>query len=331
MTDVTLQTANGTISSGDLGATLMHEHLVMAFAGWDSDTGAPFRNKADLVATCVDRIQELQDGGFSSLLDPCPSDLGRDVELYGEVASRTGFNILFATGIYNEHLGGAYWRFKMGWNADAGEQLAEMYIDEITNGVGPSRLRPAVIKLAIGPHPDSAFEDKVIAAAATASKETGIPILTHTDGVGGDILLAKLAAQGIPAHRIIIGHSCGSPDKSYHRRIVDGGAYIGFDRFGLEMIQSDDVRVDSMDTLIRDGFAEQLIVSHDCGFCQRGQAVPDVDLHDNPMHFTRNVAPKLRARGITQAALDRILRDNPRRFFDGTLPAAADRSTLDVI
>jgi len=192
-----------------------------------------------------------------------------------------------------------------------------MYINEITQGVGPSKSKPAVIKLAIGENPDSIFENKVITAAATASKETGTPILTHTDGLGGDILLDKLKAHGIPAHRIIIGHSCGSPDRSYHRRIVDGGAYIGFDRFGLEMIQSDDVRVESMNALLQGGFASQLIVSHDCGFCQRGQVVPDADLHNDPMHFSRNIAPKLRERGVSQATLDSILRDNPRRYFQG--------------
>src|SRR5207302_8152672 len=95
-----IQTANGAISVDDLGATLMHEHLVIAFSGWETDTAAPVRTTEDLVRICVDRIEELKAGGFSSLLDPCPNDLGRDPELYAEVAARTGFNILFATGIY---------------------------------------------------------------------------------------------------------------------------------------------------------------------------------------------------------------------------------------
>lgn len=316
-----IQTANGQVPVTDLGATLMHEHLVMAFAGWESDTSAPIRSREDLVRICVDRIEELKAAGFSSLLDPCPSDLGRDVELYGEVAARTGFTILFATGIYNESLGSPYWRFKLNWNSDSVETLTEMYIDEITRGVGPSRLKPAVIKLAIGTNPDSVFENKVIVAAAAASRETGTPILTHTDAIGGDILLDKLKAAGIPARHIIIGHCCGSADRNYHRDIVDQGAYIGFDRFGLEMIQSDEERVECLDALLKSGYASQVIVSHDCGFCQRGQVVPDRDLHNNPLHFSRNIMPKLRARGVSRETLDSLLRDNPRRFFEGEAPA----------
>ena len=191
------------------------------------------------------------------------------------------------------------------------------YIYEITEGVGPSRLKPAVIKLASGSNPDSIFENKVITAAAIASRETDTPILTHTDGVGGVELLEKLKVEGIPAHRIIIGHSCDSNVPDYRRSIVDGGAYIGFDRFGLEMFQSGATRVECLHALLQQGFSSKIIVSHDCGFCQRGQVVSNDYLHNNPMHFSRNIMPKLRARGVLQATLDSILRDNPRRYFQG--------------
>lgn len=318
-----IQTANGAINPDSLGKTLMHEHLVMAMAGWDTDTSAPVRKTEDLVRICVDRIEELKDGGFSSLLDPCPMDIGRDAELYGEVSARTGFNILFSTGIYNEHLGGAYWRYKVMADPAGAENLAALYVHELTEGVGPSKLRPAVIKLAVGTNPDSLFEERLIKAAVMASRETGAPILTHTDGVVGDILLAKLSAMGIPAHQIIIGHCCGSPDKDYHRRIVEGGAYIGFDRFGLEIIQSDEVRIERMLNLLQQGYAEQIVVSHDCAFCQRGQVIPDEGLHTNPMHFSRVIAPRLRELGVEQATLDSILTDNPRRYFAGEPPKGA--------
>jgi len=312
-----IESANGRISLDQLGATLMHEHLVMAFAGWEGDSLVPTKKKAELVSICVDKIAELQDGGFSSLLDPCPIDIGRDVELYGEVAARTGFNILFATGIYNEHFSAAYWRFKLGFASDAVEHLAEMYIREITEGLGGAKLKPAVIKLAIGLDPNSAYEEKLIQAAVIACKETNTPILTHTDGVGGDILINKLVARGIPAHRVIIGHCCGSPDKDYHRRIVEGGAYIGFDRFGLEMLQSDDVRIEGLHQLLKDGYARQVVVSHDCAFCQQGRAVPDSALHTDAMHFSRTIVPRLRGMGIDQNTLDSLLTDNPYRYFSG--------------
>ena len=42
-----------------------------------------------------------------------------------------------------------------------------------------------------------------------------------------------------------------------------------------------------------------------------------------PLHFTRNIAPRLRAGGMTEAEIDSILIDNPRRYFTGEPPHIA--------
>jgi phosphotriesterase-related protein len=317
-----IETANGSIDPADLGATLMHEHLVIAFAGWDTDAGAPPPVRAELVARCVDSIEELKAEGFSSLLDPCPMDIGRDVELYAEVAQRTGFNILFATGLYLEHLAAPYWRLKLAIDPAGADFLADLYIRELTEGIGPLRLKPAVIKLAIGADPDSAFEAMLLKAAAAASRATGAPIITHTEGVGGELMLERLAAEGIPARRVIVGHSCNSPDRDYHRRLAETGAYVGFDRFGMTAIQSDAVRTESLLALIEAGHAQSAIVSHDCFMCQKGRMLPPERFRD-PRHFSRTIAPALQGRGVPQATIASILRDNPRRYFCDEAPARA--------
>lgn len=315
-----VETANGPIDVDALGATLMHEHLVIAFEGWATDTNASPPVREELVARCVSRIEELQADGFSSLLDPCPIDLGRDVDLYAEVAARTGFNILFATGFYHEHFAAPYWRFKLAMDADGADYLAALYVRELTDGIGPSRLKPAVIKLAIGTDPESAFERSLLKAAAVASNATGAPILTHTEGAGGELLLQRLAELGVPARRVIVGHSCNSPDRTYHRRIVEAGAYIGFDRFGMTAIQSDEVRTDSLLALLEAGYAQSLIVSHDCVFCQKGRMLAPSKLTRDPRHFSRDIAPVLRRQNVAQATLDAIFRDNPRRYFCDEAP-----------
>ena len=74
-----INTATGPVSVNDLGKTLMHEHLVIGFPGWDSDTAAPSMAFREMAAICTDKVAELKSAGFSTLLDPCPNDLGRDV------------------------------------------------------------------------------------------------------------------------------------------------------------------------------------------------------------------------------------------------------------
>jgi len=173
------------------------------------------------------------------------------------------------------------------------------------------------------PKPDSenASDAKLIKAAVIASLETRAPILPHTDGVSGDPSLATLTAIGIPAHRINVGHGCPSPDQAYHRIVVDGGAHIGFDRFGMDIDQSDEVRIAGMYSQPKDGYADNLLVSHDCAFCQRGRVIPDEQLSTDPMHFSRNIAPRLRELGISDETLDSILTSNPRRYCEGEAPA----------
>jgi phosphotriesterase-related protein len=120
-----INTATGKIAADALGRTLMHEHLVIGLTGWQSDTRIAAPDRRSMIAACIDRVEELRDAGFSTLVDPCPNDLGRDVDLIGEVAARTGFNIIFATGLYNESRGGSfYWNRAFGADPDADRRSA---------------------------------------------------------------------------------------------------------------------------------------------------------------------------------------------------------------
>ncbi|HKT73881.1 MAG TPA: hypothetical protein VJQ47_13400 [Steroidobacteraceae bacterium] len=312
----------GPIGIEDLGKTLMHEHLAIGLPGWEADALAGVRTKADLIARCVDLIQELQSHGFRSLLDPCPNDIGRDTDLMGEVAGRTGFNILFATGLYEDVLAGSYWKLKAARDPDAEKYITDMYIREIEHGVPGRGCKPAIIKVATGRAPFTSFEQMAMRAAAAASIATGLPITTHTAGADGDRQLQYLTDCGVSPHRVIVGHSCGSSELHYHRSICQRGAYIGFDRFGLTQFNSDENRVASLCTLLNLNYAPHIIVSHDCVFNMRGQLMGRSDAPPvvTPMHFVRHIAPLLRDRGVEQTVIDALLIDNPRRYFQGIRP-----------
>jgi len=307
----------------------MHEHLVIGFTGWEGDTLYNRDGNRDMVAACVDKIEELKANGYSSLVDPCPNDLGRNIDVMGETAARTGFNIMFAVGVYDEKYAGAYWKDKLATDPDAAAYLTEMYVREIEDGVGSTGLRPAVIKVACGPGPFPRHEQVAMEAAAAASVATGTPILTHTEGVDGDLQLDYLTSRGIPAHRVIVGHCCGNSDHDYHSRICDAGAYIGFDRFGLEKVHPDSERTASLAAMVNAGYTPHIIVSHDCVFNLRGQMGSKERVaaaHTrSPLHFERTIAPRLRELGVSQSAIDSMLTDNPRAYFEGVTPEQAKR------
>ena len=67
------------------------------------------------------------------------------------------------------------------------------------------------------------------------------------------IRLKRTGALKKPAHRIVVGHSCGTSDHAYHEKIARGGSYLGFDRFGLDIIHPDAERVKSLLHLLQAG------------------------------------------------------------------------------
>ena len=119
MANETVQTVTGAVSVDDLGVTLMHEHLLIGYPGWEANTLEPGPSRDEIIAVAVDKIASMQAVGVRSMLDPCPNDLGRDVELAAEVSSRTGFNIICATGLYKEDEGGAC----LLYTSDAADEL----------------------------------------------------------------------------------------------------------------------------------------------------------------------------------------------------------------
>ena len=318
-----IQTVTGATTPEKLGRTLMHEHLLIGYPGSDVDWVNPGPSRRERVERCVERIEEMKALGVTAMLDPCPADLGRDVELMAEVAQRTRFQLICATGLYKEAEGGtAYWKFRMAFGSVV-DAMAELFIRELSEGVGDTGIRAGIIKVGTGHGTLTEYEQAVFAAAAKASLETGAPITTHTDdGRFGDDQQAFLTGRGVPAHRIVIGHSCGSGDTAYHTKIAKNGSYLGFDRFGLDMLQPDGERVAALARLVEAGFGRQIVVSHDSVWCWNGQPAPPEALAQmekvwNPSHFLTRIAPRLREAGVSDAQIETLLVDNPKRFFAG--------------
>jgi phosphotriesterase-related protein len=319
-----IRTVTGTTTPEALGRTLMHEHMLIGYPGWEADSLRPGPTRDEIVAKAVDRIEEMKAEGISAMIDPCPNDLGRDVELMAEVAQRTGFQLVCATGLYKQEEGGvAYWHFRSSFGPQV-DAMTELFIREIEDGVGDTGIRAGIIKVATGPGKVTDYERTILEAAAKASIATDTPITTHTDrGTMGDEQQRILTGHGVPAHRIVIGHSCGTSDHDYHFAIAQGGSYLGFDRFGLDMIHPDDERVASVLRLLERGAGDRIVVSHDSVWCWRGTPIPDpaafaaMEQIWNPLHFTRRIVPRLREGGANDEQIEALLVDNPRRYFAG--------------
>src|SRR5207244_7508798 len=123
----------------------------------------------------VDRMQELKALGLRTFLDPCPIDLGRNVEFAAEVAQAAKIHLICATGLYKEDQGGnAYFRFRVQFGDALGE-MTETFERELTDGIGDTGIKAGIIKVATGEGKITPYEELVLRAAAVAHKATGAP------------------------------------------------------------------------------------------------------------------------------------------------------------
>ena len=245
-----------------------------------------------------------------------------------EIAERSQMNIICTTGFYFELMG-----LPVYWRARTVEEIAELYIREITHGIGSTGIRAGAIKVATGAPEITALEMKFLEAACIAAKSDECSDHnTHSGWLRRPRQQIAFTKGGVPAHQCLIGHCCGNPDPVYHKRVVDAGSYIGFDRIGLLRYQPDEVRADNLATLVRSGHRSQIMMSQDrhCGWLGKfaRQVPPAEQAHIDALqsegkwpppytYLFTDFVPMLRARGLTDNEIFSILDENPRRFFAG--------------
>ncbi|HTB78778.1 MAG TPA: hypothetical protein VK762_36295 [Polyangiaceae bacterium] len=324
-----INTVTGRARPEELGSTLLHEHLLIGYPGWQMDALAPRFRRDDALSRGVDKLQELRSYGVTTFLDPCPMDLGRDVEFMADVAERSGMRIICTTGAYKQNEGLTYT-----FGALPVEDITAIYVKELTEGIGESGIRAGLVKVATGAPTMTEYERKLLVAGGRAAAAVGCPVITHTDDASlGLEQIEVLTAQGVPAHRILVGHSDGRDDHEYHRSLADKGAYVGFDRFGIEFLHPDEQRIESVRKMVDAGYARSVCLSHDAtcaGWLGRpvfgGKHVATAEAIAAAMpkweatHLFKRILPRLRERGVTEADVHTIFVDNPRRYFRGEEP-----------
>jgi phosphotriesterase-related protein len=313
-----VQTVTGPLPISEMGRTLIHEHVCVGVPGWQFDVKAPRTVRSELIARAVDKLQELQARGCKTIVDPCPMDLGRDVEFIAEVASRSGTNIICATGVYTEAEG-----ITTTFRTLPREDILELFVKEITQGIGDTGIRAGVVKIASGPDPKNEYETLMLGIATQAAMRTGVPIISHTHlATHGHNQIDIVERHGGHVDCLVVGHSGDRDDPQYQCSLAVRGVFVGLDRFGLEMILADEIRTRNLLQLIQAGHRDRILISQDHALCVLGRLGADMDHIAPNWRITRifdYVLPSLRAQGISATDIDRILIDNPRALFANAL------------
>jgi phosphotriesterase-related protein len=335
----TVMTVNGPLPAGELGRTLIHEHLHMdalpllaahrykaqstdkltlenaAEARWNP--GAFLDNyrftEPELIAR---ELRSYVAAGGCAIVDATPRDLGRDPSVLAEIARAAGIHVVMGCGYYLE---ACHPPRLAECSADA---IAAELIAEIRDGVDGSGIRPGMIGEIGTGDPITEAEKKVVRATARAQLVSGLCLSIHIHpwSRGGTEVAALLREEGVDPARVILNHiSTAIDDEAYQRTLLDEGYNLAYDLFGFDHSllgagrypPSDAAVAARVAQLFRAGHGRQLLISQDIGVRTRLLAYGGWGY----AHLLTHVVPLLKGHGLSQGEVDAVLVANPARLL----------------
>jgi len=345
-----VMTVLGPIPVEEMGITLMHEHIVLDTSSWwrrpccATDIGMaerpldvsmlgdlrmnPFLNRdncglldADIAAEELMRFVEY---GGRTVVDPTNLGIGRDPSALQRISRRTGLQIVMGAGYYLEP----------SHPAELKSMSVEMIAAAIVRDCGVAAEKPEVCAGLIGEIGISKdftpAEEKVLRGAARASRISGVPLSIHLPGWerhAHRVLDVIEQEGGDPAHTVLCHMNPSLHDAAYQRSVADRGAFLEYDMIGMDYFYADQQAQSPCDEenataicrLIDDGYLNAILLSQDVFLKMMLTRHGGFGYGYILKHFV----PRLKRHGLDQAAIDRLLIDNPRRVFSAAHRNAA--------
>lgn len=295
-----VRTVLGDVDPAGLGVCDAHDHL---FFGSPQLPGQELR---DVSAARAELVAFRAEGG-RAVVQWTPYGLGRRAADLPPLARETGVAVVAATGLhqavhYDERVLAAL----------RGARLAELFVAELTGGIGTSGVRAGLIKVAGGFHALDAHARWTMTAAAEAHHATGAPIAVHLElGTGAlDVLDLLCGESGVPPHRVILGHLNRSPDPVTQLQAAASGCWLAFDGPSRAHHATDWRMPDAVRALAEAGYGDRLLLGGDTTTA----AARSVDGGPGMPYLLRRVRPRLVA-AVGAEVVERMMTVNPGRAF----------------
>jgi phosphotriesterase-related protein len=342
MTVTTVMTVTGPIEAGELGVTLMHEHLLNdCSACWNPPEpgdvegleiaespvrmeflgrlrGDPFLSadncRLDDVDTAITEASRFTAAGGNTIVEQTCEGIGRDPRGLVRIADVTGLNIVMGCGFYLEA------SHPPGVRGMSVESVAEHIERETRDGV--DGVRPGIIGEIGISAAFTAAEEKVLRGAARAQARTGLPLSVHLPGWErhGHRVLDIAAEEGAAPHATVLCHMNPSlGDVAYQHSLAERGAWLEYDMVGLEFFfadqdaqsPSDEENARAIAALIGAGHGEQLLISGDV-FIKTMLVRYGGYGYD---HLLTGFPARLHRHGVSAVDVERLLVHNPAAVF----------------
>jgi phosphotriesterase-related protein len=288
-----------------LDEILVHEHLhVSSTYGMKGGPGAPqptqhFSEDLDVL---VEEMKLAQKDGVTAIVDCGHLDQGRRPEYLRQLSKLSGMPIVISGGYHSQ----------VSYPPEVHRMSEDELVDEFLRYSAAERWG-AMGEIGISAEiiPD---ERKMQRAAGRMQALTNLPIISHTANGASAVEQLDLfeAAGAKPAH-ILIGHMGAAMmvPIDVFKTICSRGAFVGFDRVGSREA-SDAKQIPMIRDLIEAGYVDRILLSSD------GGTSPDILKTKGGPGYARAftvMVPKLRQAGVEEAALRKIMVDNPQRLL----------------
>ena len=290
-------TVRGPVEPAELGAVMMHEHLI---CDWAQKEEVPFdmAKWPMLERYAVPSLKQLNDHGCHAFVDATFPPNRAAPWVYQKVSEMAGIHIIVSTGYYREIELGTYWARvpeDQIWpfvRDSSVEELEELCVREIEEGLHGSEVRAGVLKMGTSSGDLTDAETKAARAVARAHKRTGVLINTHATGTTSfKGQFDRLSAEGVDPQRVCFGHTMQALVSAWPgvRECMKAGAT--FAPTNLRMDVSEATRRAWAEAIIRtfdEGLGRQLTLGLDWAF-----QIGILDAKADPSWRTRHGAPSL--------------------------------------
>ncbi|MBS7635033.1 hypothetical protein KEJ34_06035 [Candidatus Bathyarchaeota archaeon] len=299
-----IRTILGDISPDEFGLALVHEHILVDFIEAEKFSRDRYDQK-EVFEVMLPYLVKIEDLGVKGFVECTPAYMGRDAELLTKFSKALGIHILTNTGLYKEpHLP----KFAFEYSVD---QLAELWIKEILEGIEDTRIKAGFIKIAVNPGAIVPIQQKIVRSAARCSLATGAAIACHTgSGMAAMYLLKILNEEGLENNRLIVVHADAEENVEYHLEVAKQGAWVEYD--GLSQNTSGKI-LKLLRFIVDHGFEEQILLPQDAGWYDVGQ--PRGGSIRGYEYLIEDFVPLMKRNGFSQNLIDKILVENPAKAF----------------
>jgi phosphotriesterase-related protein len=201
------------------------------------------------------------------------------------------------------------------------EEIADNMSREVLAGIDDTGVRAGIIGELGTSERIYPEEERALQAAARVNRNLGAPLMVHTDPQNRMALEALdiLRSAGADLTKVSICHMDSAfMEDAYLEDILATGAYIELDTFGENFClhpnygPSDLDRVKLLSRLIDRGYVSQIMLASDVCLKCRLHAYGGWGYD----HLLTNAVPAMKRYGITDADLDTMFVNNPKKYLD---------------